>query len=144
MALPIEITSNQVEIQLVPAEDIKRDLQRMKPEVANQPTDVALCDKRIRDAKVSVLGAFSDSSFSRALTLYQDYKKKDLMTGGNMPYSLTYQVSYALSNSHHTELFLGKEFIEVPEIFKEVAKTVNPNRVEIPQIREIDIEVGDK
>ncbi|XP_057808681.1 uncharacterized protein LOC131023153 [Salvia miltiorrhiza] len=129
------------------------------------PIDIAICDKRITNAKDSVLGAFSgnmyamkiitelyphiaynlqDSSFSRALTLYQDYKRKDLLTGENMPYSITYQVSYALSNSHHTDLFLGKKFIEVPEIFKEVAKAVSLDQVEIPIIREIDIQVGDK
>ncbi|XP_057779910.1 uncharacterized protein LOC130998511 [Salvia miltiorrhiza] len=188
LVLPIEITNNQVEIQLIPAEDVRRDLSKIKPEVArtmkwihtgalqlviksalspgtDTPIDVAICDKRITNPRDAVLGALSDnlyaekivtelypqiahnlqdSSFSRALTLYQDYKRKDLLTGGNRPYSITYQVSYALSNSHHTDLFLGKNFIEVQEIFKEVAKAVSLDRVEIPIIREIDIQVGDK
>ncbi|XP_057770790.1 uncharacterized protein LOC130990585 [Salvia miltiorrhiza] len=188
LALLIEITNNQVEIQLIPAEDVRRDLLKMKPEVArtikwihigaiqlviksslspgtDTPIDVAICDKRITNPRDAVLGAFSgnlyakkivtelypqiaynlqDSAFSRALTLYRDYKRKDLLTGGNRSYSITYQVSYALSNSHHTDLFLGNNFIEVPEVFKEVAKAINPDRVEIPKIREIDIQVGDK
>ncbi|XP_057771019.1 uncharacterized protein LOC130990802 [Salvia miltiorrhiza] len=185
LALPIEITNNQVEIQLIPAEDVQRDLSKMKLEVArtmkwihigaiqlvikstlspgtDTPIDIAICDKRITNPKDAVLGAFSgnlyakkivtelypqiaynlqDSAFSRALTLYQDYKRKDLLTGENRQYSITYQVSYALSNSHHTDLFLGKNFIEVPEVFKEVAKAISPDRVEIPKIREIDIQV---
>ncbi|XP_057791318.1 uncharacterized protein LOC131008459 [Salvia miltiorrhiza] len=129
------------------------------------PIDIAICDKRITNAKDSVLGAFAgnlyakqiiaelypqiaynlqDAAFSRTLTLYQDYKRKELMTGGNRPYSITYQVSYALSNSHHTNLFLGKDFIEIPEICKEVAKAIGPDHVEIPRLREIDIDIGDK
>ncbi|XP_057780001.1 uncharacterized protein LOC130998604 [Salvia miltiorrhiza] len=121
------------------------------------PIDIAICDKRITNTKDSVLGAFSgnlyakqiiaelylqiaynlqDAAFSRALTLYQDYKRNDLLTGENRPYSITYQVSYALSNSHHTNLFLGKDFIEIPEICKEVAKAMSPDQVEILQIRE--------
>ncbi|XP_057780038.1 uncharacterized protein LOC130998640 [Salvia miltiorrhiza] len=142
-------------IQLVIKSGLKRG--------TDTPIDVALCDKRVINTKDSVLGTFSgnlyakkiitelypqiaynlqDSSFSRALTLNQDYKRKDLLTEGNRPYSITYQVSYALSNSHHTDLFLGKNFIEVPEIFKEVAKAVSLDRVEISIIREIDIQVG--
>ncbi|XP_057775353.1 uncharacterized protein LOC130994324 [Salvia miltiorrhiza] len=107
------------------------------------PIDIAICDKMIITTSDTVLGAFSgnlyakqiitelypqiaynlqDTNFSRALTLYQDYKRNDMLTEGNRPYSITYQVSYALSNSHHTDLFLWKNFIEIPEIFKEVAK----------------------
>ncbi|XP_057803328.1 uncharacterized protein LOC131018629 [Salvia miltiorrhiza] len=171
LALPIEIMNNQVEIQLIPAEDVRRDLSEMKPKVArtmkwihiraiqlviksslspgtDTQFDVTICDKRITNPRDAMQGAFSgnlyakkivtelypqiaynhqDSAFSRALTLYQDYKRKDLLTGGNRPYSITYQVSYALSNSHHTDLFLGKNFIEVPEVFKEVAKTISPD-----------------
>ncbi|XP_057774424.1 uncharacterized protein LOC130993496 [Salvia miltiorrhiza] len=188
LSLPIELTNNQVEIQLILAEEVRRDLSKMKPEVANTmkwihigaiqlvvksalypgidtPIDIAICNKRVTNARDSVLGAFSgnhyakqiiaelyphiaynlqDAAYSRALTLYQDYKRNDLLTGGNMPYSITYQVSYALSNSHHTNLFLGKDFIEIPKICKEVAKAINPDQVEIPQIREIDIQIGDK
>ncbi|XP_057791156.1 uncharacterized protein LOC131008285 [Salvia miltiorrhiza] len=188
LSLPIELTNNQVEIQLIPAEDVRRDLSKMKPEVANTmkwihigaiqlvvksalypgtdtPIDIVICDKRVTNSRDSVLGAFSgnlyakqiiaelypqiayniqDAAFSRALTLYQDYKRKDILTGGNRPYSITYQVSYTLSNSHHTNLFLEKDFIEIPEICKEVAKAISPDQVEIPQIREIDIQIGDK
>ncbi|XP_057808656.1 uncharacterized protein LOC131023129 [Salvia miltiorrhiza] len=188
ISLSIELTNNQVEIQLIPTEDVRRDLLKMKPEVAsalkwihigaiqlvikssllpgtNTPIDIAICDKRITNSRDAVLGVFSgnlyakqiitelypqiayniqDSSFSRALTLYQDYKRKDLLMGGNKPYSITYQVSYALSNSHHTNLFLGNNFIKIPEIFKDVARAISPDRVEILKIREIDIQVKDK
>ncbi|KAK4410261.1 movement protein [Sesamum angolense] len=64
----------------------------------------------------------ADQDFSRVLTLHQDFKRKDLMKEGNIPYSITYRIAYALSNTHHSDLFLRKEYIEIPRIFKEFAK----------------------
>ncbi|KAK4381652.1 movement protein [Sesamum angolense] len=64
----------------------------------------------------------ADQDFSRVLTLHHDFKRKDLMKEGNRPYSITYRIAYALSNTHHSDLFLRKEYIEIPRIFKEFAK----------------------
>ncbi|KAL0285209.1 UNVERIFIED_CONTAM: movement protein [Sesamum angustifolium] len=64
----------------------------------------------------------ADQDFSRILTLHQDFKRKDLMKEGNRPYSITYRIAYALSNTHHSDLLLRKEYIEIPRIFKEFAK----------------------
>ncbi|KAK4382551.1 movement protein [Sesamum angolense] len=66
----------------------------------------------------------ADQDFSRVLTLHQDFKRKDLMKEGNRPYSITYRIAYALSNTHHSNLFLRKEYIEIPRIFKEFAKPI--------------------
>ncbi|KAL0282409.1 UNVERIFIED_CONTAM: movement protein [Sesamum angustifolium] len=66
----------------------------------------------------------ADQDFSRVLTFHQDFKRKDLMKEGNRPYSITYRIAYALSNTHHSDLFLRKEYIEIPRIFKEFAKPV--------------------
>ncbi|KAK4383771.1 movement protein [Sesamum angolense] len=65
----------------------------------------------------------ADQDFSR-VPLHQDLKKKDLMKEGNRPYSITYRIAYALSNTHHSDLFLRKEYIEIPRIFKEFTKPV--------------------
>ncbi|KAL0448142.1 UNVERIFIED_CONTAM: Enzymatic polyprotein [Sesamum latifolium] len=64
----------------------------------------------------------TDQDFSRVLTLHQDFKRKDLMKEGNRPYSITYRIAYALFNTHHSDLFLRKEYIEISRIFKEFAK----------------------
>ncbi|KAL0343009.1 UNVERIFIED_CONTAM: movement protein [Sesamum angustifolium] len=64
----------------------------------------------------------ADQDFSRVLTLHQDFKRKDLMKEGNRQYSITYRIAYAISNTHHSDLFLRKEYIEIPRIFKEFAK----------------------
>ncbi|KAK4404320.1 movement protein [Sesamum angolense] len=57
----------------------------------------------------------ADQDFSRVLTLHQDFKRKDLMKEGKRPYSITYRIAYALSNTHHSDLFIRKEYIEIPE-----------------------------
>ncbi|KAK4380797.1 movement protein [Sesamum angolense] len=64
----------------------------------------------------------ADQDFSRVLTLHQDFKRKDLMKEGIRPYSITYRITYVISNTHHSDLFLRKEYIEIPKIFKEFAK----------------------
>ncbi|KAK4391466.1 movement protein [Sesamum angolense] len=76
----------------------------------------------------------ADQDFSRVLTLHQDFKRKDLMKEGNRPYSITYRIAYALSNTHHSDLFLRKEYIEIPRIFKEFAKVMAPDPIRIPRI----------
>ncbi|KAL0407935.1 UNVERIFIED_CONTAM: movement protein [Sesamum radiatum] len=85
----------------------------------------------------------ADQDFSRVLTLHQDFKRKDLMKEGNRPYSITYRIAYALSNKHHSDLFLRKEYIEIPRIFKEFAKVMTPDPIKIPRIGGVDLVIKD-
>ncbi|KAL0301875.1 UNVERIFIED_CONTAM: movement protein [Sesamum radiatum] len=85
----------------------------------------------------------ADQDFSRVLTLHQDFKRKDLMKEGNRPYSITYRIVYALSNTHHSDLFLRKEYIEIPRIFKEFAKVMAPDPIRIPRIGGVNIVIKD-
>ncbi|KAL0444378.1 UNVERIFIED_CONTAM: movement protein [Sesamum latifolium] len=85
----------------------------------------------------------ADQDFNRVLTLHQDFKRKDLMKEGNRPYSITYRIAYALSNTHHSDLFLRKEYIEIPRIFKEFAKVMTPDPIRIPRIDGVDIVIKD-
>ncbi|KAL0442214.1 UNVERIFIED_CONTAM: movement protein [Sesamum radiatum] len=85
----------------------------------------------------------ADQDFSKVLTLHQDFKRKDLMKEGNRPYSITYRIAYALSNTHHSDLFLRKEYIEIPRIFKEFAKVMAPDPIRIPKIGGVDIVIKD-
>ncbi|KAK4404566.1 movement protein [Sesamum angolense] len=71
----------------------------------------------------------ADQDFSRVLTLHQDFKRKDLMKEGNRPYSITYRIAYALSNTHHSDLFLRKEYIEIPEFSRNLLRTMS-SRIE--------------
>ncbi|KAL0431024.1 UNVERIFIED_CONTAM: Enzymatic polyprotein [Sesamum radiatum] len=85
----------------------------------------------------------ADQDFSRVSTLHQDFKRKDLMKEGNRHYSITYRIAYALSNTHHSDLFLRKEYIEIPKIFKEFAKVMTPDPTRIPRIGGVDIVIKD-
>ncbi|KAL0304756.1 UNVERIFIED_CONTAM: movement protein [Sesamum calycinum] len=84
-----------------------------------------------------------DQDFSRVLTLHQDFKRKDLMKEGNRPYSITYIIAYALFNTHHSDLFLRKEYIEIPRIFKEFAKVMAPDPIRISRIGGVDTVIKD-
>ncbi|XP_057811865.1 uncharacterized protein LOC131026113 [Salvia miltiorrhiza] len=90
LALPIEMTNNQVEIQLIPAEDVRRDLLKMNPEVAkaikwihigaiqlviksslslgtDTPIDIAICDKRITNSRDAVMRVFSGNLYAKKI-----------------------------------------------------------------------------
>ncbi|KAL2237550.1 UNVERIFIED_CONTAM: movement protein [Sesamum indicum] len=85
----------------------------------------------------------TDQDFSRVLTLHQDFKTKDLIEEGNRPDSITYRIAYALSNTHHSDLFIRKEYIEIPRFFKEFAKVMTPDPIKIPRIGGVDIVIKD-
>ncbi|KAK4397445.1 movement protein [Sesamum angolense] len=104
-AIPMEFTGNVMEMQLIPKEEILEELRKL-----------------MFDIHPRIAYNLADQDFSRVLTLHQDFKRKDLMKEGNRPYSITYRIAYALSNTHHSDLFLRKEYIEIPRIFKEFAK----------------------
>ena len=44
---------------------------------------------------------------------------------------------------HHSDLFLRKEYIEIPRIFKEFAKVMTPDPIRIPRIGGVDIVIKD-
>ncbi|KAK4388154.1 movement protein [Sesamum angolense] len=106
-AIPMEFTGNVMEMQLIPKEEILEELRKL-----------------MFDIHPRIAYNLADQDFSRVLTLHQDFKRKDLMKEGNRPYSITYRIAYALSNTHHSDLFLRKEYIEIPRIFKEFAKVL--------------------
>ncbi|KAK4391423.1 movement protein [Sesamum angolense] len=96
--------------------------------------------KLIFDIHPKIAYNLADQDFSGVLTLHQDFKRKDLMKEGNRPYSITYRIAYALSNTYYSDLFLRKEYIEIPRIFEEFAKVMAPDPVRIPRIGGVDIQ----
>ncbi|KAL0346490.1 UNVERIFIED_CONTAM: movement protein [Sesamum calycinum] len=121
-AIPMEFTGNVIEMQLIPKEEILEELSNL------------YAGKLMFDIHPRITYNLAYQDFSRVLTLHQDFKRNDLMKEGNRPYSITYRIAYALSNSHHSNLFLRKEYIEIPRIFKEFAKVMAPDPIRIPRI----------
>ncbi|KAL2246288.1 UNVERIFIED_CONTAM: movement protein, partial [Sesamum indicum] len=186
-AIPMELTGNVMEMQLIPKEEILEELSKLREEVAitmkwihigtievvikatfkegiDSEIHLSIMDRRINNLRDGCLGTMignlyagklmfdihpriaynlADQDFSRVLTLHQDFKRKDLMREGNRPYSITYRIAYALSNTHHSDLFLRKEYIEIPRIFKEFAKVMTRDPIRIPRIGGVDIIIKD-
>ncbi|KAL0453554.1 UNVERIFIED_CONTAM: movement protein [Sesamum latifolium] len=186
-AIPMELTGNVMEMQLIPKEEILEELSKLREEVAvtmkwihigaievvikatfkegiDSEIHLSIMDRRINNLRDGCLGTMienlyagklmfdihlriaynlADQDFSRVLTLHQDFKRKDLMKKGNRPYSITYRIAYALSNTHHSDLFLRKEYIEIPRNFKEFAKAMTPDPIKMPRIGGVDLVIKD-
>ncbi|KAL0336601.1 UNVERIFIED_CONTAM: movement protein [Sesamum radiatum] len=99
--------------------------------------------KLVFDIHPRIAYNLADQDFSRVLTLHHDFKRTELMKEGNRPYSITYRIVYVISNTHHPDLFLRKEYIEIPRIFKEFAKVMAPDPIRIPRIGGVDIVIKD-
>ncbi|KAL0378699.1 UNVERIFIED_CONTAM: movement protein [Sesamum radiatum] len=167
-AIPMELTGNVMEMQLIPKEEILEELSKLREEVAvtmkwihigaievvikatfkekiDSEIHLSIMDRRINNLIDGCLGIMignlyagklifdihpriaynlADQDFSRVLTLHQDFKRKDLMNEGNRPYFITCRITYALCNTHHSDLFLRKKYIEISKIFKEIAKVM--------------------
>ncbi|KAL0355336.1 UNVERIFIED_CONTAM: movement protein [Sesamum radiatum] len=109
----------------------------------NEETSHHLQRKLMFDIHPRIAYNLADQDFSRILTFHQDFKRKDLMKEENRPYSITYKIAYALSNTHHFDLFLRKEYIEIPRIFKKFVKVMTPDPIRIPRIGGVDIVIKD-
>ncbi|KAL0378789.1 UNVERIFIED_CONTAM: movement protein [Sesamum radiatum] len=125
-AIPMELTGNVMEMQLIPKEEILEELRKL-----------------MFDIHPRIEYNLADQDFNRVLTLHQDFKRKDLMKEGNRPYSITYRIAYALSNIDHSDLFLRKKYIEISRIFQEFAKVMTPDPIRIPMIGGVDLVIKD-
>ncbi|KAL0319826.1 UNVERIFIED_CONTAM: movement protein [Sesamum radiatum] len=186
-AIPMELTGNVMEMQLILKEEILEELSKLREEVAttmkwihigtievvikatfkegiDSEIHLSIMDRRINNLRDGYLGTMignlyagklrfdihpriaynlADQDFSRVLTFHQDFKRNDLMKEGNRPYSITYRIAYPLSNTHHSDLFLRKKYIEIPRIFKKFVKVMTPDPVRIPRIGGVDIVIKD-
>ncbi|KAL0362825.1 UNVERIFIED_CONTAM: movement protein [Sesamum calycinum] len=148
-AIPMELTGNVMEMQLIPKEEILEELSRLKEEIA-----VTMKWIHIGTIEVVIKATFKEGIDSEIHLSIMDRRINnlrdgclgtmiDLMKEGNRPYSITYRIAYALSNTHHSDLFLRKEYIEIPRIFKEFAKVMAPDPIRIPRIGGVDIVIKD-
>lgn len=117
--------------------------------------NLAVLDNRIKDRKHALLGVIQgnlnykklifkiylkysinlrDSNINKTLTLCHDFKYFDIMHDGSYPYSITYAIEYALTNSANSEMFADKKFIEIDNFFNKVEKIQPPEL-----LREIDL-----
>ncbi|QED42825.1 movement protein [Silene caulimovirus A] len=107
----------------------------------NSPIKMALIDDRINDRQDSILGAahgnlayqkfmftvypkfttsINDKKLDQTLAFIHRFERQSFMKEGNFPFSITYCVAYALSNSHHSIDYKEKDSIEIDNIFSEI------------------------
>ncbi|CAN1144850.1 hypothetical protein LINPERPRIM_LOCUS16850 [Linum perenne] len=57
----------------------------------------------------------TDKNLDSSIVIKYELKREDLMKENSKPFSVTYQINYALTNSHHSLTFKDKEVITIEE-----------------------------
>ena len=80
------------------------------------------------------------------MSLLQDFKRRDFFKQQNRPYSISDTISYALSNTHHSECFTIIDVIHFPFLFNDVCQVQVPTLSKIEEIdtRPLSLHLQDK
>nr|KAJ0186050.1 hypothetical protein LSAT_V11C900456960 [Lactuca sativa] len=107
----------------------------------NSPIKMALIDNRITDRQDCILGAakgnlayqkfmfsvypkfaldLKSANIDKTLSFIHHFERSDLMSPGDKPFTITYLIGYALTNSHHSIDYKKDEYIELDDVFSEI------------------------
>ncbi|KAL0411883.1 UNVERIFIED_CONTAM: movement protein, partial [Sesamum latifolium] len=116
-AIPMELTGNVMEMQLIPKEEILEELSKLREEVA-----VTMKWIHIGAIEVVIKATFKEGIDSEIHLSIMDRRINNLRDGclGTMIGNL-------------------KEYIEIPRIFKESVKVMTPDPIKIPRIGGVDL-----
>ncbi|CAN1309122.1 hypothetical protein LINPERPRIM_LOCUS27579 [Linum perenne] len=64
--------------------------------------------------------SLTDENLDSSIIIKYELKRDGLMKGNSKPFSVTYQINYALTNSHHSLTFKDKEVITIEDLFKPI------------------------
>ncbi|XP_023769597.1 uncharacterized protein LOC111918171 [Lactuca sativa] len=102
---------------------------------------MALIDNRITDRQDCILGAakgnlayqkfmfsvypkfaldLKSANIDKTLSFIHHFERSDLMSPGDKPFTITYLIGYALTNSHHSIDYKKDEYIELDDVFSEI------------------------
>ena len=119
----------------------------------NSPISLAVCDKRILDPQDQIIGIIhgnlaninvkfsthigfamplTTANLGRSLSLAYKFHRQELMEQNDEPFSITYAINYALTNSHHSITFKDRERIYIDELFQKIVTK------EIPSFKPIE------
>ncbi|CAN1176400.1 hypothetical protein LINPERHAP2_LOCUS32517 [Linum perenne] len=73
--------------------------------------------------------SLTDENLDSSIIIKYELKRDDLMKGNSKPYSVTYQINYALTNSHHSLTFKDKEVITIEDLFKPIIHLEAPLKI---------------
>ncbi|KAK4403209.1 movement protein [Sesamum angolense] len=113
-AIPMEFTGNMMEMQLIPKEEILEELSRLRGEIA-----VTMKWIHIGIIEIVIKATFKEGIDSEIHLLIMDRRINNLRDG-----------------------CLGTiiEYIEIPRIFKEIAKVMAPDPIKIPRIGGVNMD----
>ncbi|CAH1447954.1 unnamed protein product [Lactuca virosa] len=107
----------------------------------NSPIKMALIDDRINHRQDCILGAakgnlayqkfmfsvypksaldLKSANLNKVLSFIHHFERSDLMNPGDKPFTITYLIGYALTNSHHSIDYKKEEYIELEDVFSEI------------------------
>ncbi|CAN1336591.1 hypothetical protein LINPERPRIM_LOCUS37204 [Linum perenne] len=116
----------------------------------NAPIELEIRDDRLLDQDESIIAkglgnlscgiikfdinlqqglSLTDENLDSSIVIKYELKKEDLMKENSKPFSVTYQVNYALTNSHHSLTFRDKEVITIEDLFKPIIRLETPIKI---------------
>ncbi|CAN1162857.1 hypothetical protein LINPERPRIM_LOCUS32340 [Linum perenne] len=116
----------------------------------NAPIELEIRDDRIIDLEESIIAkglgnlncgiikfdihlqqglSLTDENLDSSIFIKYELKREDLMKENSKPFSVTYQINYALTNSHHSLTFKDKEVITIEDLFKPIIHLEAPLKI---------------
>ncbi|CAN1849869.1 hypothetical protein LINPERHAP1_LOCUS39571 [Linum perenne] len=116
----------------------------------NTPLELEIRDDRLLDQEESIIAkglgnlscgiikfninlqqglSLTDENLDSSIVIKYELKRKDLMKENSKPFSVTYQINYALTNSHHSLTFRDKEVITIEDLFKPIIRLETPIKI---------------
>nr|KAJ0185822.1 hypothetical protein LSAT_V11C900505860 [Lactuca sativa] len=137
-SIPVEIRSK---IRMVHIGAVKILIKSQFQVGINSPIKMALFDNRITDRQDCILGAakgnlayqkfmfsvypkfaldLKSANIDKTLSFIHHFERSDLMSPGDKPFTITYLIGYALTNSHHRIDYKKDEYIELDDVFSKI------------------------
>ncbi|CAN1177025.1 hypothetical protein LINPERPRIM_LOCUS37458 [Linum perenne] len=116
----------------------------------NAPIELEIRDDRLLDQDESIIAkglgklscgiikfdinlqqglSLTDENLDSSIVIKYELKREDLMKENSKPFSVTYQINYVLTNSHHSLTFRDKEVITIEDLFKPIIRLETPIKI---------------
>ncbi|CAN1254792.1 hypothetical protein LINPERPRIM_LOCUS8765 [Linum perenne] len=73
--------------------------------------------------------SLTDENLDSSIIIKYELKRDDLMKENSKSFSVTYQINYALTNSHHSLTFKDKEVITIEDLFRPIIRLEAPLKI---------------
>ena len=114
----------------------------------NTPIELELRDDRIINREESIIAkgkgnlsegkikfdvniqtgiSLKDKDINKSITVRYELLRRSFMYKGNHPFTITYQINYALTNSHHSITFKTDNRIHIDKLFEPLLKLETPS-----------------